>query len=34
MQQTITELGAAVPEKAKIIVITKILLNLMKQNGC
>jgi hypothetical protein len=28
------ELSEAVPEKDKIMVITKMVLNLMKQNGC
>jgi hypothetical protein len=29
-----TELSEAVSEKDKIMVITKMVLNLMKQNGC
>jgi hypothetical protein len=34
VQQIITELSEAVSEKDKIILITKVVLNLMKQNGC
>jgi hypothetical protein len=34
VQQIVTELSEAVSEKDKIMVITKMLLNLMKQNGC
>jgi hypothetical protein len=34
VQQIITELSEAVSEKDKIMVITKMVLNLMKQNGC
>jgi hypothetical protein len=34
MQQIITELSEAVSEKGKIMVITKMVFNLMKQNGC
>jgi hypothetical protein len=34
MQQIITELGETVSEKDKIKVIAKIILNIMKQNGC
>jgi hypothetical protein len=34
MQQIITELSEAVSEKDKIMNITKMVLNLMKQNGC
>jgi hypothetical protein len=34
LQQIITELSEAVSEKDKIIIITKMVLNLMKQNGC
>jgi hypothetical protein len=33
VQQIMTELNRAVPEENKIVVITKIVLNLMKQNG-
>jgi hypothetical protein len=33
MQQIITELSEAVSEEDKIMVITEIVLNLMKQNG-
>jgi hypothetical protein len=33
VQQTMTELSEAVSEKDKIMVITKLVLNLMKQNG-
>jgi hypothetical protein len=33
-QQIFTELSEAVTEKDKIMVITKIVLNLIKQNGC
>jgi hypothetical protein len=32
--QIITEVSEAVSEKDKIMVITKMALNLMKQNGC
>jgi hypothetical protein len=34
VQQIMRELSEAVPEKDKIIVITKTVLNLMKRNGC
>jgi hypothetical protein len=34
VQQNITELSEAVSQKDKIMVIAKMLLNLMKQNGC
>jgi hypothetical protein len=34
VQQIITQLGEAVSEKYKIMVITKNVLNIMKQNGC
>jgi hypothetical protein len=34
MQQIMTELNIAVSEKDKIMVITDMVLNLMKQNGC
>jgi hypothetical protein len=34
VQQMIIELSEAVSEKEKILVITKMVLNLMKQNGC
>jgi hypothetical protein len=34
VQQIITELSEAVPEKDNIMVNTKMVLNLMKQNGC
>jgi hypothetical protein len=33
VQQIMTQLSEAVSEKYKIIIITKIVLNLMKQNG-
>jgi hypothetical protein len=33
VQQIITELSEAVSEKGKIMVITEMVLNLMKQNG-
>jgi hypothetical protein len=33
-QQIITKLSDAAPEKDKIMIITKMVLNLMKQNGC
>jgi hypothetical protein len=33
VQQIMTELSEAVSEKDKIMVITKLVLNLMKQNG-
>jgi hypothetical protein len=34
VQEIMTELNEAVSEKDKIIIITKMVLNLMKQNGC
>jgi hypothetical protein len=34
VQQITTELNEAVSEKDKMMVITKLVLNLMKQNGC
>jgi hypothetical protein len=34
VQQIITEHSEAVSEKDKIMVITKMVLNLMKQDGC
>jgi hypothetical protein len=34
VEQIMTELSEAVSEKDKIMVITKMVLNLMKQNGC
>jgi hypothetical protein len=34
VQQIMTDLSEAVSEKNKIMVITKMVLNLMKQNGC
>jgi hypothetical protein len=34
VQQIFTELSEAVTEKYKIMVITKIVLNIIKQNGC
>jgi hypothetical protein len=34
VQQIITDLSEAVSEKDKIILITKMVPNLMKQNGC
>jgi phage terminase large subunit-like protein len=34
VQQIMTELIGAMSEKDKIMVITKIVLNIMKQNGC
>jgi hypothetical protein len=34
VQQIMTEPSEAVSEKDKIMIITKMLLNLMKQNGC
>jgi hypothetical protein len=34
MQQIMTEISEAVSEKDKIMVITKMVLNLMKPNGC
>jgi hypothetical protein len=33
VQQSMTELSEAVPEEEKIMVVTKMVLNLMKQNG-
>jgi hypothetical protein len=33
VQQIMTEIGGAVSEQEKIMVFTKIILNLMKQNG-
>jgi hypothetical protein len=33
VQQIMTELNGAVTEEKKIVAITKIILNLMKQNG-
>jgi hypothetical protein len=34
LRQIITELSEAVSEKDKIMIITKMVLNLLKQNGC
>jgi hypothetical protein len=34
VQQIMTELSEAVSEEDKIMTITKMVLNLMKQNGC
>jgi hypothetical protein len=34
VQQIITELSEAVSEKDKLMIIIKMVLNLMKQNGC
>jgi hypothetical protein len=34
VQQIMTEPSEAVSEKDKIMIITKMVLNLMKQNGC
>jgi hypothetical protein len=34
VQQNITELSEAVSEKDKLMVITKMIFNFMKQNGC
>jgi hypothetical protein len=34
LQQIMTELSRAVSEKDKIMVIIKMAINLMKQNGC
>jgi hypothetical protein len=34
VMQQITELREAESEKGKIMVITKMVINLMKQNGC
>jgi hypothetical protein len=34
VQQIVIELSESVSEKDKIMVITKMVLNLMKQNGC
>jgi hypothetical protein len=33
VQQIMTELNGAVPEEEKIVVITKIVLNIMKRDG-
>jgi hypothetical protein len=33
-QQIVTELNEAEPEENRIVAITKIVLKLMKQNGC
>jgi len=34
VQQIMTELNGPVTEEQKIVAITKIVLNLMKENGC
>jgi hypothetical protein len=34
VEQIMTELSDAVSQKDKIMIITKMVLNLMKQNGC
>jgi hypothetical protein len=34
MQQVMTELSEAASEKVKIMTITEMVLNVMKQNGC
>jgi hypothetical protein len=34
MHRIMTELGGAIPQEGRIMVITKMVLNLMQQNGC